>query len=492
MAALYQRNQAYNNEQSLPLLRGLAFCAAAAMTFTASLAAREASLSGEGNAAKVKAVKTYEKKPVETDIDNHIETQAEAQAERLRAVIDAKAKAIEQKMLAWRRDLHENPELGNRETRTAGIVAEHLKKLGLQVQTGVAYTGVVATLKGGKPGPVVALRADMDALPVTEQTNLPFASKVRTVYNGQEVGVMHACGHDAHTAILMAVAEILTEMKAELRGTVKFIFQPAEEGAPEGEEGGAELMVKEGVLENPAPEAIFGLHVFAGVEAGKITFRPGPTMAAVDFMKIVIKGRQTHGAKPWAGIDPIVVSSQVVLGLQTVESRQMDVTKEPSIITVGTFHGGVRNNIIPDSVEMTGTIRSYDDDMQNQLHERIRRTSEHIAKASGASADILIRKQYPATVNDESLTARMSPTLSRVAGAQNVGLAQKQTGAEDFSFYQRKIPGLFFFLGVTPKEQLLTAAANHSPLFFIDESALIVGVRALAHLVVDYPDAKSR
>ncbi len=406
--------------------------------------------------------------------------------DQTRSSIDARAKAIESKMLTWRRDFHQNPELGNRETRTGKIVAEHLKKLGLEVKSGVAYTGVVAVLKGGKPGPVVALRADMDALPVTEQVNVPFASKVRSTYNGQEVGVMHACGHDAHTAMLMAVAEILTEMKSELRGTVKFIFQPAEEGAPEGEEGGAELMIKQGALENPTPDAIFGLHVFAGVETGKITFRPGPTMAAVDFLKIVIKGRQTHGAKPWAGIDPIVVSSQVVMGLQTIESRQVDVTKEPSIITVGTMHGGVRNNIIPDSVEMTGTIRSYDDGMQEQMHTRIKQTSEYIAKASGASADVSIRKQYPATVNDDKLTALMSPTLQRVAGVEKVSTAQKQTGAEDFSFYQKKIPGMFFFLGITPKENLATAAANHSPQFYVDEQGLLVGVRALVNLIFDY------
>ncbi len=409
----------------------------------------------------------------------------------VRSKIDERAKAIEQKMLAWRRDFHQNPELGNRETRTAKIVAEHLKKLGLEVRTGVAYTGIVAVLKGGKPGPVVALRADMDALPVTEQVDVPFASKVRSTYNGQDVGVMHACGHDAHTAILMAVAEILTTMKSDVPGTVKFIFQPAEEGAPEGEEGGAELMMKQGALENPTPEAIFGMHVFSSVESGKITFRPGPTMAAVDFLRIIVKGRQTHGAKPWGGVDPIVVSSQVVMGLQTIESRQVDVTKEPSIITVGTMHGGVRNNIIPDSVEMTGTIRTYDEGMQEQIHSRIKQTSEFIAKASGAAADVRIRKQYPATVNDDKLTALMSPTLQRVAGAANVSTAQKQTGSEDFSFYQKKVPGMFFFLGITPKENLATAAANHSPLFYIDEPALIVGVRALANLVIDYSDISS-
>jgi amidohydrolase len=409
----------------------------------------------------------------------------------LRNQIDVRAKAIEEQMLTWRRDFHQHPELGNRETRTAKIVADHLKKLGLEVKTGIAYTGVIGVLKGGKPGAVVALRADMDALPVGEQVNVPFASKARAVYNGQEVGVMHACGHDAHVAMLMAVAEVLTGIKADMRGSVKFIFQPAEEGAPDGEEGGAELMIKQGVLENPKPDAIFGLHVFAGVEAGKISFRPGPTMAAVDFLRILIKGKQTHGAKPWGGIDPIVVSSQVVMGLQTIESRQVDVTREPSIITVGTMHGGVRNNIIPDSVEMTGTIRTYDDAMQTSIHERVRQTSDFIAKASGASADVLIRKQYPATVNDPALTERMAPTLRRVIGEANVLNSPKQTGAEDFSFYQKRIPGMFIFLGITPKEDLGKFASNHSPLFYVDERALIQGVRALANLTLDYMEMSS-
>jgi amidohydrolase len=407
--------------------------------------------------------------------------------DRLHSEIDTRAKALEPKLITWRRDFHQNPELGNRETRTAGIVAEHLKKLGLEVKTGIAYTGVVGILKGGKPGPVVALRADMDALPVGEQVDVPFASKAKAQYNGQEVGVMHACGHDSHVAMLMTVAEILAGMQKDLPGTVKFIFQPAEEGAPTGEEGGAELMIKQGVMENPKPDVIFGMHVFASVESGKITFRPGPTMAAVDFMRLVIKGKQTHGARPWGGVDPIVVSSQVVMGLQTIESRQVEVTKEPSIITVGTMHGGVRNNIIPDSVEMTGTIRTYDDEMQTSIHERIKRTSEMIAGASGASADVLIRRQYPATVNDERLTAYMSPTLKRVAGDANFMYpCQKQTGSEDFSFFQRKVPGFFFFLGITPKADLAKAASNHSPLFYIDEPALLTGVRAMANLTVDY------
>ncbi|MFN3385618.1 MAG: amidohydrolase [Candidatus Thermochlorobacter sp.] len=407
-------------------------------------------------------------------------------AERLQRLLAEKVAAIEPKVIAWRRDLHQHPELSNREFRTAKVVADHLKSLGLEVQTGVAHTGVVAVLRGALPGKVVALRADMDALPVTEETGLPFASKVKTTYNGQEVGVMHACGHDCHTAILMGVAEILTSMKQELRGTVKFIFQPAEEGAPPGEEGGAELMIKQGVLENPKPDAIFGLHVFAGLEAGKIAYRPGPTMAAVDNLEITIKGRQTHGAKPWAGVDPIVVTSQVILGLQTIVSRQVDVTAEPSIITIGSIHGGVRHNIIPDSVHLLGTIRTFNEEMQNDIHARIQNTSEQIAKSAGARARVTIRKLYPVTHNDEALTAKMMPSLERAVGKENVMIMSKITGAEDFSFYQKKIPGFFFFVGVTPKSELKTADANHSPRFFVDESALRSGLKAMVQVALDF------
>jgi amidohydrolase len=408
-------------------------------------------------------------------------------ASPLASEIDKRAQAMEQTMLGWRRDFHQNPELGNREFRTAKIVAEHLTKLGFEVKTGVAKTGVVGVLKGAKAGPVVALRADMDALPVGEQVALPFASKARTQYNGQEVGVMHACGHDAHVAILMSVAEILAGLKDKLPGTVKVIFQPAEEGPPEGEEGGAELMLKEGAFENPKPDVVFGLHVFAGLESGKITWRPGATMAAVDYLRILLKGRQTHGAKPWGGVDPIVLGSQVVLGLQTIESRQVNVTKEPSIITVGTMHGGVRNNIIPDSVEMTGTIRTFDPQMQNEIHERIKRTSELIAQSGGGSANVMIRRQYPMTYNHERLADYIAPTLKRVASEENTAIADKQTGAEDFAFYQQRVPGFFFFLGITPKgTDAAKAASNHSPLFFIDEPALVLGVKALANIASDY------
>ncbi len=413
-----------------------------------------------------------------------------SRTERLQRLVAEKVAAIESKVIAWRRDLHQHPELSNREFRTAKVVADHLKSLGLEVQTGVAHTGVVAVLKGALPGKVVALRADMDALPVTEETGLPFASKVKTTYNGQEVGVMHACGHDCHTAILMGVAEILTSMKQELRGTVKFIFQPAEEGAPPGEEGGAELMIKQGVLENPKPDAIFGLHVFAGLESGKIAYRPGPTMAAVDNLEITIKGRQTHGAKPWAGVDPIVVTSQVILGLQTIVSRQVDVTAEPSIITIGSIHGGVRHNIIPDSVHLLGTIRTFNEEMQNDIHARIQNTSEQIAKSAGARARVTIRKLYPVTHNDEALTAKMVPSLERAVGKENVMTMSKITGAEDFSFYQKKIPGFFFFVGVTPKSELKTADANHSPRFFVDESALRSGLKAMVQVALDFLESQ--
>ncbi len=403
----------------------------------------------------------------------------------LQARIDSKAKEIESKVVAWRRDIHEFPELSNQEKRTAALVAEHLRKLGIEVQTGVAVHGVVGILKGGKPGPVVALRADMDALPVVEDNDLAFRSKVKTQFNNMEVGVMHACGHDTHVAMLMGVAEILAGMKADIPGTVKFIFQPAEEGTPEGEEGGAELMVKQGVLENPKPEVIFGTHVSAGLEAGKISYRSGPLMAAVDELKITVRGKQTHGARPWGGVDPIVASSQIIQGLQTIISRQSDLTKEPAVITIGSIHGGVRGNIIPDKVELWGTIRTFDDAMQNSIHTRIKNTAELIAKSSGASADVKIRRQYPVTNNNPALTEFSVQTLQAIAGKDNVGVGQKTTGAEDFSFYQRVIPGFFFFLcASTPVDN--NAASNHSPFFYVDESTLITGVRSMGGLAVEY------
>ncbi|HEX8171790.1 MAG TPA: amidohydrolase [Thermoanaerobaculia bacterium] len=403
--------------------------------------------------------------------------------------IDEAAARVEEKVIACRRDIHQHPELGNRETRTAALVAERLRALGIDVQTGVAHTGVIGLLRGGKPGRVVALRADMDALPVTEQVDLPFASKVRTTYNGQEVGVMHACGHDAHVAILLGVAEVLAGIREEIPGTVKFLFQPAEEGAPEGEEGGAGLMVKEGALENPHVDAIYGLHVTSRFPVGEIAYRPEGMMAAVDSFKIVVHGKQTHGAYPWLGVDPIVVASQIVLALQTIPSRQLDVTVAPSIVTVGAIKGGVRNNIIPDSVEMLGTIRSLDAKMRDELHARIRRTAEQIATSGGATADVTITAGYPITYNDPALTEQSAPTLRR-SGAQSVRVVNAVLGAEDFSFFQQKVPGLFFWLGTRPPDQTAEqAASNHSPLFYVDERGLLLGVRALSHLAVDYLSA---
>ena len=405
-------------------------------------------------------------------------------AASLYAAIEAGASAVNEDVVEWRRDIHANPELSNREFRTAALVAEHLTSLGLEVRTKVAHTGVVGFLRGAKPGPVVALRADMDALPVTEMVDVPFASRVRTEYNGQEVGVMHACGHDNHVAILMGVATVLTEMREMLPGSVKFIFQPAEEGAPPGEEGGAELMLKEGAFEDPVPDVVFGLHVWPGA-VGEISYLPGPFMASVDQLNIKIKGRQTHGAVPWGGVDPIVVASQVVLGLQTIASRQLDVTATPSIITVGTVHGGIRHNIIPDEVELTGTIRTFLPDVRIDIERRIRQTTASIAEASGATAEVSIINGYPVTVNDPDLTLQMLPTLERVA--PSVVRSQQITGAEDFSYFAQRVPGLYFFLGVTPTDQdPATAPRNHSPYFFADEGALPVGVRALANLAVDF------
>lgn len=396
---------------------------------------------------------------------------------------DRRAAALEQKVVAWRRDIHEHPELSNREFRTSKLVAEHLRRLGLEVRTGVAHTGVVGVLRGGRPGRVVALRADMDALPVTEMVDLPFASKARATYNGQEVGVMHACGHDNHVAILMGVAEALAGMRERIPGTVVFVFQPAEEGAPAGEEGGAALMIREGALRDPRPDAIFGLHVWP-LPVAHISYRPGGTMAASDRFRIVVRGRQTHGAQPWLGVDPVVAASQVVLGLQTVVSRQSDLTKGAAVVTVGSIQGGIRYNIIPDSVVLVGTIRTLDPGMQGDVHERIRRTAMKIAESAGASATVEIERYAPVTYNDPELAERMAATLRRVAGAENVSVSAATTTAEDFAFYQQEIPGLFFFLGVAP--DAAKAAPNHSPYFFADERALPVGVRALTHVALDF------
>jgi amidohydrolase len=414
---------------------------------------------------------------------------AVAQKNVLRSAVSAKALSIEQKVITWRRDFHEHPELGNSETRTAAIIAKHLQSLGIEVKTGVAKTGVVGILKGGKPGPVVALRADMDGLPVTERVNLPFASKVKTTYNGQEVGVMHACGHDTHVAILMGVAEVLASMKRDIPGTVKFIFQPAEEGAPVGEEGGAALMVKEGVLENPKVDAVFGLHINSQTPVGDITYRPGGTMAAVNDMKIVVTGRQAHGAYPWSGIDPIVISAQIVNNLQTIVSRNLNVTENPGVVTIGAFNGGVRSNIIPEKVEMLGTIRNFSKEDELMFIDRVKTIAIKTAEAGGGKAEVMIpySVRYPVTFNDVALTEKMLPSLQMTAGSEHVKLKPPVTGAEDFAFYQEKVPGIFIFLGGMPKNaDPLKSPSHHTPDFFIDESGFTLGVNALCNLAIDY------
>ena len=404
----------------------------------------------------------------------------------LASKVDALAQEITPQVVTWRRDFHQHPELGNREVRTAKVIADELRRLGYDVRTGVAHTGVVAVLKGGKPGRTVALRADMDALPVTEQVDVPFKSTAKATWNGQEVGVMHACGHDNHMAMLLGAATVLARVKEQIPGTIKLIFQPAEEGPPAGEQGGAELMVKEGVLENPAVDAIFGLHVFP-FTAGSIHFRPGPLMASGDGFTIKITGKQTHGAVPWGGVDPIVVGAQVVMALQTIVSRSVNITEAPAVVTVGAFNGGNRFNIVPESVELLGTVRAFNEDVRKDIHRRIQDIATKIAEAAGATAQITYGIGYPATINDAALTERMAPTLRRVAGADNVRVSALTGTAEDFSFFQQKVPGMFFFLGVTPKGvDPRTAPQNHSPLFFADESALPVGVRALTNLALDY------
>ncbi|MBX3174713.1 MAG: amidohydrolase [Gemmatimonadaceae bacterium] len=401
----------------------------------------------------------------------------------LQRELDRRVAAVNDKVVAWRRDIHQHPELSSFETRTAGLVAAHLRSLGMEVRTGVGGTGVVGVLRGGRPGRVVALRADMDALPVTEQVDLPFASKVRTTYRGQEVGVMHACGHDNHVAALMGAAEVLAGMKAQLPGTVVFLFQPAEEGHPDGG-GGAERMLADGAFDNPKPEAVFGLHVWPA-PAGTVTYRSGPFMAASNSYTVTVHGRQTHGSKPWGGIDPIVVASQIIVGMQTIVSRQTDITLVPSVVSVGAIDAGIRNNIIPDSAVFIGTIRTFDAAQRDSIFRRIERTATHIAAASGARATVVIDSGYPVTVNTPALTEKMLPTLRRVA--KDVTTSDLITGAEDFSYFQNRVPGFFVFLGVTPIGQdPAVAPANHSPLFFADESALPVGVNVLASLALDW------
>jgi amidohydrolase len=408
--------------------------------------------------------------------------------------VSKKADALKDQVITWRRDFHEHPELGNHEVRTSAIIAKHLQSLGIEVQTGIATTGVVGILKGGKPGPVVALRADMDGLPVTERTPVPFASKVRTTYNGQEVGVMHACGHDTHMAILMGVAQVLSSMKSELHGTVKFIFQPAEEGVEPGQKGGAEEMVKQGVLENPKVDVIFGLHINSQTEVGKIGYRPGGTMAGVNDMQIIVKGRSAHGAYPWSSVDPIVVSAEIINSLQTIVSRNINVTENPAVVTIGSINGGNRSNIIPEKVEMLGTLRALTPADEKQLIYRVTQIATNTAEALGATAEVKIpySNHYPVTFNNLELTRKMLPTLQKTAGTENVLLRPPVTGAEDFSFYQEKVPGFFFFLGGMPKgEDPIKAPSHHTPDFFIDESGFTLGVKTLCNLTLDYMAGKS-
>ena len=401
--------------------------------------------------------------------------------------IAAAAAAVEQQVIAWRRHIHEHPELSNREHNTAKLVADHLQSLGMEVTRGVAHTGVVGLLRGAANGPVVALRADMDALPVVEQTGLPYASKARSTYEGQEVGVMHACGHDNHVAVLMGAATVLAGMKEQLPGTVKFVFQPAEEGAPKGEDGGASLMVRQGVLKEPDVDAIFGLHISQSGTAGTASYRPAGAMASAQRLEIEVKGRQTHGARPWAGADPIIAGASIVTALQTIVSRQVDITAAPAVVTIATFHGGVRNNIIPDSAHLSGTIRTYDPDMRGYIHEKIKQIAANVAANMGAEATVHIDDGTPVTYNDPDLAAAMAPTLSRIYGAENIVIANRITGAEDFAFYQQEVPGFFFFIGGRPQEiPAEQAIPNHSPFFFVDEAALLPGVRAMAQLAVDY------
>jgi len=420
----------------------------------------------------------------------------------LAAAIHRRAAEVEPQVIAWRRHVHEHPELSNREHETAALVAGELEALGLEVRTGIAHTGVVGVLRGGARGdadggatdggngegdrPVVALRADMDALPVTEQTGLPFASEVRTTYRGREVGVMHACGHDAHVAILLGTARVLAGMRDELPGTVLFVFQPAEEGAPPGEEGGADLMLAEGAFDDPEPDAVFGLHVVPDLAVGEVGWRSGGAMASSDRMEITVRGSQTHAAYPWRGVDPIAGAAHVVLALQAIPARRVD-TRIPGVVSVGAIHGGVRNNIIPEEVELLGTIRALEPELRAELHRQVRETAGRAAGVVGARAEVAIERGYPVTWNDPELTRRMLPTLRRVTGSARVVELPPRTGAEDFSYFARRAPGLYFWLGIRPPDVAPEdAAPNHSPHFTIDERALGLGVRLFANLAFDF------
>ncbi|SMQ80021.1 carboxypeptidase Ss1. Metallo peptidase. MEROPS family M20D [Pseudidiomarina planktonica] len=394
---------------------------------------------------------------------------------------------LEQQVIEWRRDFHEYPELSNREFKTAEKIAKHLESLGLEVETGIAHTGVVALLKGGKPGPTIAMRADIDALPVVERTDVPFKSEVTSEYRGNEVGVMHACGHDTHIAMLLGAATYLTENRENVRGDILFIFQPAEEGAPEGEEGGAELMLKEGLFTKYEPEAAFGIHITSGMNTGVIGYRKGPLMASSDTFEITVEGRQTHGSRPWGGVDPIVTAAQIINNTQTIVSRQIDITKAPAVVSFGIVEGGVRNNIIPDEVTLIGTIRNFDMGIRQQIFDKLTHTAESTAVTNGAEAHVHINEGYPVTMNDVDLVTKMLPTVEAVAGAEKVVEMPLITGAEDFSFYALEVPGMFVFLGATPPgENPAEAPSNHSPLFYVDEDALKTGTNLYINWALDY------
>lgn len=400
--------------------------------------------------------------------------------------MDLQAAQIESKVIEWRRYFHQHPELSNREMKTGAKIAELLRSFGIEVTYPVAKTGVIGILKGGKPGPVVALRADMDGLPITERNSLSFISKEKTIYAEKETGIMHACGHDGHMAILLGVAEILSKNKNELKGTVKFLFQPAEEGAPDGEEGGAALMIKEGALENPKPDAIFGLHLQALVPAGQINYRGGSFMAAVDGVNIRVIGKGAHGASPWDSVDPIVLSAEIITALQTIISRQVELTTAGAVLTIGTIHAGIRRNIIPEDAVMEGTLRTFDETMQKKIHEKIILTATKVAESAGGKADVKVQIGYPAVINDEELTSWAGPSLVRAAGADNVKITPAVTMAEDFSYFQQKVPGLFIFLGAYPEGNFERQPVHHTADFVINEKVLVTGVKALLNLTLDY------
>lgn len=409
----------------------------------------------------------------------------------IHGMLDEAAKAVEARMIAWRRDIHANPELGNREKRTAGLVAQHLKSHGYEVREGVAVTGVVGLLKGeGGPGPVIALRADMDALPVAEEVDLPFASKVKAPWSGETVGVMHACGHDCHVAILMAVAEVVATKRKDLRGTIKLIFQPAEEGLPRGERGGARLMVEQGVMENPKPDAVFGLHVTSAMPVGALAYRPGVTSSGSDSFRIVVRGKQTHGAQPWAGVDPVVIGSTIVTTLQTIISRETDVRRDPAVVTVGVFRGGVRSNIIPDSAELQGTLRTFSERNRARIKQRIGEIAESTARGMNGSAEVSWGgTPYPPVINDVALVGRMAPSLTRV-GAKTYLSEYPSSASEDFSYFGQVVPGMFFHVGIARPDDK-SPAPNHSPRFYVDEAGLMYGLRAMLHVIADFTGSGS-